>query len=99
MTIEEILVAECKVHVSEGDLDGLRNKWEEYQDTDFEKDIAWDYVFQRVYLHAALKKKWAICEWMDVIFEEFNPIIKIAMRPMFSYARYLLNKVRGPSLP
>jgi len=92
MFIEEELIKECKICITEGHLEGLQEKWSTYQETDFEKDIAWDYVFQNLYLHAALKKQWSICEWMDVLFKDFNPVIQIAMRPMFSYARYLLNK-------
>ena len=92
MSIEDTLITECKQCVTQGNLDNLRTLWEEYQDTDFGKEIAWDYIFQKVYLHAALKKQKAICEWMDTLFTTFNPITQIAMRQMFSYARYLLNK-------
>ena len=93
MTIEDELIQEIKPLINDGNLTALQIAWEEYSEyTDFGRELAWDYIFQKVYLHAALKKQRAICEWLDSIFQEFNPMIQIAMRQMFSYARYLLQK-------
>ena len=93
MSIEEQLVVEIKPFINKGNLDGLKEQWVEYRtETDFGREIAWDFVFQKIYLHAALKKQKAICEWLDTVFTEFDPIQQIALRQMFSYARHLLNK-------
>jgi hypothetical protein len=93
MSIEEQLVVEIKPYINKGNLDGLKEQWLEYRtETDFGREIAWDFVFQKIYLHAALKKQKAICEWLDTVFTEFDPIQQIALRQMFSYARHLLNK-------
>ena len=74
-------------------MDGLKEQWDEYRvETDFGREVTWDYVFQKVYLHAALKKQKAICEWLNTVFTEFDPIQQIALRQMFAYGRYLLNK-------
>ena len=86
------LIREIKPMIDVGNLDALQILWEEYQECSDEQGIAWDYVFQTVYLHAALKKQHAICEWLDSVFLTFNPMTQIAMRQMFSYARYLLRK-------
>ena len=86
------LIHEVKPLIEAGNLDALQILWEEYQDSSDGQGIAWDYVFQKVYLHAALKKQHAICEWLDSVFLTFNPMTQIAMRQMFSYARYLLRK-------
>lgn len=93
MSIEEQLIAEIKPYINRGNLDGLKEQWNEYRnDTEFERQIAWDFIFQKVYLHAALKKQKAICEWLDTVFTDFDPIQQIALRQMFAYARHLLNK-------
>jgi hypothetical protein len=93
MILEEQLVAEIKPYIDKGNLEGLKEQWLEYRtETDFEREIAWDFIFQKVYLHAALKKQRPICEWLDTIFQEFDPIKQIALRQMFAYARHLLNK-------
>ena len=90
--MEDEIIREIKPVIEAGNLDALQIVWEDYCETDFGRPVAWDYVFQKVYLHAALNKQRAICEWLDSIFAEFNPMTQIAMRQMFSYARYLLNK-------
>lgn len=91
--LEDELIREIKPFIESGNLDGMQILWEDYRDhTDVGQAIAWDYVFQKVYLHAALKKQHAICEWMDSLFLTFNPMTQIAIRQIFPYARYLLRK-------
>jgi hypothetical protein len=90
--IEDEILSELKPVIAEGNLTELQQLWEEYQETDFGRDIAWDYVFQKSYLHAALKKKKDICDWLDTLFVTFNEMTKIALRQLFPYARYLLTK-------
>ena len=55
-------------------------------------DVAWDHVYQNVYLHACLKKKRPFVEWITTLFEMLEPIEKIALRQTFAYGNYLLNK-------
>jgi hypothetical protein len=93
MSIEDQLISEIKPYINKGNLEGLQLQWEEYRnETDFGRELAWDYIFQKIYLHAALKKQSAICDWLNTIFTQFDPIQQIAMRQMFSYAKHLLNK-------
>lgn len=93
MSIENQIIAEIKPLINEGNLDEISRQWHEYQaETEFDRQVAWDYIYQKIYLHAALKKQKHICEWLDTIFTKFDPIQQIALRQMFSYARHLLNK-------
>jgi hypothetical protein len=90
---EEQIIAEIKPFINKGNLGGLKEMWSEYYfDTDFGREIAWEFVFQKVYLHAALKKQKEICMWLDTMFLELNPVAQIALRQMFPYARHLLEK-------
>lgn len=92
-TLEDHIVRTIKPFIEKGDLNSLQEIWVEYRDhTEFPREVAWDYVFQKVYLHAALKKQAHMCAWMDEIFKGFDPIVQIAMRQMFAYARVLLKK-------
>jgi hypothetical protein len=34
-----------------------------------DEDLTWDYLYQKVYLHACLKKRHAFVEWMNTVFE------------------------------
>ena len=93
ITIEDQVISEIKPFINKGNLDGLMLQWNEYYiETDFGRELAWDFIFQKVYLHAALKKQKHICDWLDTIFTKFDPIQQIAMRQMFAYARHLLQK-------
>jgi len=93
MSIEEQLISEIKPLIARNNLEGLKELWSEYwSETEFDRVVAWDYIFQKIYLHAALKKQTSICQWLDTIFTEFDPIQQIALRQMFPYARHLLNK-------
>ena len=93
MSIEEDLIREIKPLVEEGNVDALQIALEELREhTEFDRPVAWDYVYQKVYLHAALKKQRPICQWMDELYLDFDPVIQIALRHVFPYARYLLNQ-------
>jgi hypothetical protein len=89
MSLEDELVKEIKLYINNDDLEGLKNFWD---NTEFDVDLGWDYVFEKVYLHAALKKKKNFCEWLDTLFPKLSKIEQMAIRQMFSYAKYLLNK-------
>lgn len=93
MSIENQIITEIKPLINEGNLDEINRQWNEYRfETEFDRSVAWDFIFQKIYLHAALKKQKHICEWLNTIFTQFDPIQQIALRQMFSYANYLLNK-------
>jgi hypothetical protein len=93
MRIEDQIIRQIKSYIDVNDLEGLQTLWDTYEnEIEWENPIAWDYVFQKSYVHAALKKRKEICAWMDTLFPTFDPIIQIAMRQMFAYARYLLSQ-------
>lgn len=89
MSFEDQLVKEIKIYIDQNDLEGLKEFWE---NTEFDMDLGWDYIFEKVYLHAALKKKKNFCDWFDSLFSKLSKIEQMAIRQMFSYAKYLLNK-------
>jgi hypothetical protein len=84
----ENFIKQCKILIEENNLDCLQDYYLENKDEPF----AWEYVYQKIYLHASLKKKPMIVEWMKGLFETFDPIQQIALRQMFSYGKYLLAK-------
>ena len=78
----------CKTLIEKDNLEGLQ----EFYSESAHENYPWEYVYQKLYLHACLKKKHRIVEWLNQMFEQFDPIQKIALRQMFSYGRYLLAK-------
>lgn len=50
-------------------------------------------LFHRVYIHACLKQKKEIAEYLEtIVFPTLCPIQQIALRQIFPYGRYLLAK-------
>ena len=84
----ETFLKECKTLIEKDNLEGLQETYLEVQGENY----PWEYIYQKLYLHACLKKKRKIVEWMDSLFGLMDPIQQIALRQMFSYGRYLLAK-------
>lgn len=90
--MERSIIATCKEMIDAGDLQSLQDYYASLQNTLFEFGVPWDYIYQHVYLHACLKKQIEIVSWLKTVYENFNMIEQIAIRQMFSYGNYLLNK-------
>lgn len=84
----DFFLKRCKTLIEEDNVEGL----EEYYKENLSEPYPWEYVYQKLYLHACLKKKRIVVEWMNGLFSKFDPIQQIALRQMFSYGRYLLAK-------
>ena len=84
----EAFLQEGKAFITEGNLEALIELYTEQS----KENYAWEYVYQKLYLHACLKKKRDIVEWLKSLFPQFDPIQQIALRQMFSYGKYLLAK-------
>ena len=79
--------------VERGDLSALQAAFQEIADAD---DIDWPVLFQKVYLHACLKGRREIAEWLEkTVFPTLDPIQQIALRQVFAYGRHLLARRRG----
>ena len=73
---------------------GIQDYYHELQSGEYE-EVDWQVLFKDCYLHACLKKRAAIAAWFTSVYEDFDPISKIALRQIFPYGRYLLNKGQG----
>lgn len=84
----EEFVKFCKDRITHDDLESLQDAFQTaIQD---QAPYAWEYVYQKLYLHACLKKKQSIVDWLTPLFSMLDPIQQIALRQLFSYGRYLL---------
>ncbi len=55
--------------------------------------VDWVWLFQKLYIYAALKKQRAVAEWMETaLFPTLDPIAQIGIRQTFAYGRYLLRR-------
>ena len=74
-----------------GDLDWFKSYAEEVFHS--VEDVDLSYIFQKVFLHACLKKKPEIANWMrEVCFPLMPEIEQISIRQCFSYGNFLLKK-------
>jgi hypothetical protein len=87
--MEDTIIKRFKSYIEVNDLSGARDFLVEIQDETY---VPWDYVYQKVYLHACLRKRVEFVKWMDGLFTSLSPIEQLALRQMFAYGRYLLNK-------
>ncbi len=90
--LNDSIVAECKEFINAGKLQELQEYSAELLNSEFEVEPDWPNIYQRVYLHACLKKQKEIAEWIVELFSKFDPITQIAYRQVFFYGRYLLAK-------
>jgi hypothetical protein len=84
------IVSFFKKYINDGSLEACQAYLQELRDT--YEDLPWDYIFQKVYLHACLKKQKQIVDWIMLVFTELPPIQQIAVRQIFSYGRALLTR-------
>ena len=83
-----------KKMIESDNLSGIQTVYNELLSGDY-GEIDWQVLFKDCYLHACLKKRAAIAEWFTSVYEDFDPISKIALRQVFPYGRYLLAKGQG----
>jgi hypothetical protein len=84
----EDLLKHCKTLIEEDNLEELQTVIQDH----WEEKFPWEYLYQKLYLHACLKKKHRIVEWMKTLYQLLDPIQQIGLRQMFSYGKYLLAK-------
>jgi len=79
----------CKSYINMNSFEELKM----YIPTLFEYNYDWPVLFQKVYLHACLKKKEEIANWLQtIIYPMLDPIQQIALKQVFPYGRYLISK-------
>jgi hypothetical protein len=89
------IISTCKRHIETGNLEGIQSYYREVMTTEFPQEPDWPYIFHRVYLHACLKGRPEISQWIhQALFPMMDPIQQIALRQIFPYGRYLLSKAR-----
>lgn len=79
----------CKKYINDGNFEDFQ----QYSISLLDDDFDWPYLFQKVYLHACLKKRNDIAEWLHTsMYSKMDPIQQVALRQVFSYGKHLLNK-------
>lgn len=90
--INDSIIQDCKALINKNDLNALQEYYKELLESEFDVPPDWPNIFQALYIHACLKKRKEIVDWLVPLFDTFDPITKIAYRQMFFYGRFLLSK-------
>jgi hypothetical protein len=84
---------DLKQMVERENLVGLQEYFQCALNGELDSDTEWDYLFQKLYLHACLKKKVVIAEWLEKeVFPQLPPIQAMAIRQVFPYGKFLLRR-------
>jgi hypothetical protein len=89
-TCHDDLIHTFKEFINKKDVNGFKEFLFEVQES--YEDISYEYLFQKVYVHACLKKYQPVVDLLTEKYGELDPIHKIALRQIFAYGKYLLKR-------
>jgi hypothetical protein len=91
--INDELICQMKQIIDRGDeLETLIVYYEELISIYDIDTLDFPYMFRHVYVHACLKKRQGIITWLTELYETMDPIMKIGLRQIFAYGKYLLQR-------
>ena len=86
---QDILYTIKKI-ITDDNLDELQEYYNHLQT--YDKQINYDYIFQKSYIHSCLLHRTKIIGWLIELFSKFDLITQIALKHVFTYGKYLQNK-------
>lgn len=80
-----------KYYIEQDDIDAIKNLIYEMVEENENKEyrINFEYIWQKCYLHACLKKKTHIKYLFNQIYDGFPEVTKAALKPTLIYGKYL----------
>ena len=100
--MEAAIIRECKtligrspatrVGLATATLPALKEHYAALMASNHETPIDWPYVLQKLYIHACLKGRSDVADWLASLFDALDPISRIAYRHTLAYGRALLQR-------
>lgn len=90
--MESEIICKCKALIDFDNIIDLEFYFNELNYNKVFEKIAYEYIFQKIFLYACIKGKKPTIEWLCNKYTDFDDIQRIAIRQMFFYAKYLLIK-------
>lgn len=91
---QEELIRHVKNLIDTDNLEGIQSV---YAQLAYAGNYNWAYVFQKVYLHACLRQKQEIANYIKDLFQFLPDLDQVAIRQVFHYGNYLLRKKKSSS--
>jgi len=88
--MDKAIISEIKEFINADKKAELQDFFEELMESSYDRPPDWSNIFQAVYIHACLRKKREIADWLKTLFTRFDPIQQIAFRQVFFYGEWLL---------
>ena len=84
----------CKKMIESKNLDELKEYYNTLDKTQIfiSNTIAYEYIFQKIFIHACNYGNKEIIEWLFEKYNEMDNIRKIALRQLFYYGKYMLKQ-------
>jgi hypothetical protein len=94
------IIQTCKSFIETNDVQGIQTYYCDLLWTEFPRDPDWPFIFHKVYLHACLKGREDIANWLTrALYPNMDQIQQIALRQIFPYGRLLLARAKRRSNP
>ena len=88
------IIKECKKMIENDNLKDLKEYYLNLNEYEIfiSNTIAYEYIFQKIYIHACNYGNKETIEWLIERYIEMDNIRKIALRQLFYYGKYILKK-------
>ena len=90
MSLQKNIIENSKNFIDNNNLDDLKNYYIWLSDKKIDYNINIEYIFKDVYLYAVIKQNKEIIIWLINIYNNFDDIIKIALKHIITYGKYLI---------
>ena len=88
------IIRECKKLIENENLPELKEYYNtlDKQELFISNLIAYEYIFQKIFIHSCNFGNKEIIEWLTEKYDEMDNIRKIGLRQLFYYGKYILKK-------
>jgi hypothetical protein len=85
------IVREIKYYINANKLQALQMLYDDLYEQHANKEYTYnfEYLWQSAYIHACLKKRSEIKDWLMTLYEQMNDIQKAALKPNLIYGKYV----------
>jgi hypothetical protein len=89
---QDRIIETFKYYIDHEKYDEIQKYYEEIVENkdDAEYRLNYEYIFQKVFLYACLKKKMDVVEFMNKIYLTFDIVEQIALKPTLIYGKYII---------
>jgi hypothetical protein len=93
--MDKFILSKYKNLVRENNLIELKNLTDILLNSDLEYRLNFEHIYNQVLLTACINVRKEILEWLLELYQNFDEVTKIALRPSFIYGKYLIKNSKS----